>query len=105
MEARNFDSSKVVEATTIFFQVAQNSEVDRLYDKLWKQDLHSPTELSKTIEAMTKIDSEGLSAESQQKLQSLFGRVHHLNLDNMVNYGMALSLENILYAKNLKNKF
>ncbi|MCB1085238.1 MAG: hypothetical protein KDK60_03965 [Chlamydiia bacterium] len=76
--------TNVVNAAALFRQEAQIGVIDSLHEKMHKHEVHTSDQLSQTIDTIYTVQVEELSFESRGKFQSLCGRVHSLQVNNLI---------------------
>lgn len=75
--------NKTIDASSIFYQKAQEHQVSTLLEKMESLELHP--DLNETIQAIEKINVKALSPQGKEKYQTLCGRIHTINVNQLVN--------------------
>ena len=76
-------SSKVFDATSVFFSAKQSASVESLV-KQTSPETFQPKDLEKIIEQISQIDAKHLPTEMRAEFQTLCGRVHTLNVNHVI---------------------
>ena len=76
--------NKVVDASPLFFMQRQSGVVEELYDAVHNQETYNTNDLHAIIQRVNSLDVSNLPQETQDKFQTLCGRVHTLNVNHIV---------------------
>ena len=77
-------NSKIIIDATLAFQ---EERILALYEKIYGQEMHSKDDLSKAmevVETVSSLDFQGFSSGIKEKFQSLCGRLHQMQADEIV---------------------
>ena len=76
--------NKVIDASSIFFQESQLGIVENLYSMVQNLEIYDQKDLFNIIRQLNNIGVTNLPEEARSKFQTLYGRVHTLSVNHMV---------------------